>query len=70
MIRKAYLIAALAIAALVAGGQPIYRQRLAASVQNFQRRFEDLKSAGNSISPFQRVVFSLALAGAAPEADE
>jgi hypothetical protein len=67
MIRKRHVIAVLALAALLAAGQPSLRHRLAAQTRNFQQRFEELKGAGNTISPFERIVFSLALAGAAPE---
>jgi hypothetical protein len=61
---------ALALGALLATGQPTLRHRVAAHARNFQQRFEDLKGAGNAISPFERLVFSLALAGAAEPADK
>jgi hypothetical protein len=64
------LIAVLGFGAFVAAGQPHLRHRVAAQAKNFQQRFEDLKGAGNSISPFERVVFSLALAGTEPAADK
>jgi hypothetical protein len=64
MVRKRYAILALALGTLLTAGQPSLRHRVAAQVRNFQQRFEDLKGAGNAISPFERVVFSLALAGA------
>jgi hypothetical protein len=64
MVRKRYAITALALAALVAAAQPNWRHKVAAQAKNFQQRFEDLKGAGNAISPFERLVFSLALAGA------
>ena len=65
MVRKRYAITALALAALLAAGQPNLRHRVAAQAKNFQQRFADLKGAGNAISPFERLVFSLALASAA-----
>jgi len=68
--RKEHAFAILALGALLTAGQPGFRRRLAAEAQNFQRRFEELKGAGSSISPFERVVFSLALAGAAPPSDK
>jgi hypothetical protein len=64
MMRKRFAITALAFGALLAAGQPNLRHRVAAQAKNFQQRFEDLKGAGNAISPFERFVFSLALAGA------
>ena len=70
MVRKRYLIAVLAFGAFVAAGQPHLRHRVAAQAKNFQQRFEDLKGAGNSISPFERIVFSLALAGTAQPAEQ
>jgi len=69
-VRKRYAITALALAALLAAGQPSLRHKVAAQAKNFQQRFEDLKGAGNAISPFERLVFSLALAGAAEPADK
>jgi hypothetical protein len=70
MDRKGYFIAVLALGALLGVGQPHWRHRVAAQTKNFQQRFEDLKHAGNAISPFERLVFSLALAGTAPAADK
>jgi hypothetical protein len=70
MVRKRYTIMALALAALLAAGQPNLRHKLATQAKNFQQRFEDLKGAGNAISPFERLVFSLALASAAEPADK
>jgi hypothetical protein len=64
MARKRYAITALALGALLVAGQPNLRHRVAAQARNFQQRFEDLKGAGSAISPFERLVFSLALAGA------
>ena len=66
--RNGYLAAILALGALITAGQPGLRHWLAAEAQNFQQRFEELKGAGNSITPIERVVFSLALAGTTPEA--
>jgi len=68
MMRKGCVAGILALGAVLTAGQPGFRRRLAAEAQNFQQKFEELKGAGSSISPFERVVFSLALAGAAPEA--
>jgi len=66
MIRKGYLMAVLAAGVLLVTVQPGTRHRICASAQNFEHRFEDLKGAGNSLNPLERVVFSLALANAAP----
>ena len=38
--------------------------------KSFHQSFEALKIAGNAISPFERVVFSLALAGASESTDK
>ena len=64
MVSKRYTIAVLVLGAFLLAGQPNLRHRVAAQAKNFQQRFEDLKEAGNAISPFERIVFSLALAGA------
>jgi hypothetical protein len=69
MIRKAHLVAILGLGALLAAAQADSRHRIVAAAQNFQQRFEDLKSAP-AINPVARIVFSLALAGAADQAPE
>jgi hypothetical protein len=68
MIRKASVIAVLAAGLFAA--RPNAWHRIAASVDNFELRFEDLKGAGNSLNPVERVLFSLALANAAPSAQK
>jgi len=40
------------------------RRQVMTSAQSFQRYFQELKGAGDSIGPLDRVVFSLVLAGA------
>jgi len=66
--RKRYTITALALGALLVAGQPNFWHRVASQAKNFQQSFDALKSAGKAISPFERLVFSVALAGAqAPE---
>ena len=55
---------ALALGALLVTGQPNFWHRVASQAKSFQQSFQALKSAGNAISPLERVVFSLALAGA------
>jgi hypothetical protein len=67
---KRYVIGVLALGAILAAGQPTLRHRVTAQAKHFQQRFEDLKGAGTSLSPFERIVFSLALASAAEAADE
>jgi hypothetical protein len=64
MIRKASVIAVLAAGLFAA--MPNVRYRIAVSAQNFGHRFDDLKGAGDSLNPVERVVFSLALANATP----
>ena len=49
---------------LAAGVSTGAHRRVARSAQSFQRYFEDLKGAGNSVSPVERFVFSLVLASA------
>jgi hypothetical protein len=66
MIRKAYVIAVLAAGTLFITVQPRTFHRISVSAQNFEHRFEDLKGAGNSLNPVERIFFSLALAKAAP----
>jgi hypothetical protein len=68
MVKKRYTITAVAFGALLVAGQPNLWHRVASQAKNFQQSFDALKSAGGAISPFERIVFSLALAGAqAPE---
>ena len=50
----------LALALTAARGEPTY-ERLVTSAQSFQQYFQDLKGAGTSLNPFERVVFSLVL---------
>lgn len=64
MVRKQYTITALALGAVLVAGQPNIWHRVASQAKNFQQSFDALKSARNSITPFERIVFSLALAGA------
>ena len=70
MVRKRYAIATLALGVLLMAGQPNLRHRVAAQAKSFQQSFEALKIAGNAISPFERLVFSLALAGTAESTDK
>ena len=70
MVRKRYTITALILGVLLMAGQPNLRHRMAAQAKSFHQSFEALKIAGNAISPFERVVFSLALAGAAESTDK
>ena len=51
---------ALAVAGVTTG----VHQQVATSAKSFQRYFQELKGAGSSIGPLERVVFSLVLAGA------
>jgi hypothetical protein len=59
--RKTTIIGTLALllTAATAGYSPVYG-RAVSSVQSFKRIFEDLKKA-DSMSPIERVVFSLVL---------
>ena len=52
----------MALGALLVVGQPNFWHRVASQAKSFQQSFQTLKSAGNAISPFERIVFSLALA--------
>lgn len=70
MVWKRYTITILALFALLVAGQPNVWHRVASQARNFQQSFDALKSAGSAISPFERIVFSLALAGAADPADK
>jgi hypothetical protein len=70
MVRKQYAIATMALGALLVAGQPNLWHRVASQAKSFQQSFATLKSAGNAISPFERVVFSLALAGAETPGDK
>ncbi|MBV9503688.1 MAG: hypothetical protein JO323_01650 [Acidobacteriia bacterium] len=63
MIRRSFALAVI-VGTLIAAGQPGTKERIATSARNFEQRFEELKGAGNALSPLERVLFSLALAGA------
>jgi hypothetical protein len=43
--------------------------RIRSSAQNFRQYFRDLKSAGSSLSPIERFVFSLVLANTKAQSD-
>lgn len=60
--RKAYMIGALAVilALHTATGSAAYL-KVVQSAQNFQRYYSDLKQGQNSLSPVERLVFSLVL---------
>jgi len=70
MIRKVYVIAVLAVVALFTTVQPNTFHRIAVSAHKFEHSFEDLKGAGNSLNPVERIVFSLALAKAGPSSEK
>ena len=70
MIRKGHMFAVLAVGLMLAASQPGAYRKIAASARNFEHRFEDLGGAGKSLNPVERVVFSLALANAAPAAEK
>ena len=59
-------MAVMVLALLVAGVSSGAHRRMATSAHSFQRYFEDLKGARNSISPLERFVFSVVLATADP----
>ena len=64
MKRKAAIIgiAAIGLMLTAAQSQPAYTVcRLVSSAQTFQRHFQDLKSAGDSLNPIERFFFSLVL---------
>ena len=64
MIRKAAItgITAIGLMLTAAQSQPAYTVcRLVSSAQTFQRHFQDLKSAGDSLNPIERFLFSLVL---------
>jgi hypothetical protein len=66
MIRKAYIIAimALGLTASAARTSPAVG-RFVSSAQSFQQHFRELKNSGSSMSPIERLVFSLILANTA-----
>ena len=57
-------MAGLVMAILVTGLSSGMHCRVRNSTQSFERYFQELKGAGDSIGPLERVVFSLVLAGA------
>ena len=62
MKRRAYAIGFLALGLAVAGSIPFSSSRMATSRRNFQEYFRDLDTAGSSLNPVERFVFSLVLA--------
>jgi hypothetical protein len=60
--RKAYMIGALAVILVLhsAQGAGAYF-KIVQSAQNFQRYYSDLKQGQNSLTPIERIVFSLVL---------
>ncbi|HXB74026.1 MAG TPA: hypothetical protein VNY05_37655 [Candidatus Acidoferrales bacterium] len=67
MIRRVHIIGVLALGLMVtaAATAPAYC-RLVSSAQSFQHYFRDLNKAGNSLSPIERLVFSLVMANSKP----
>jgi hypothetical protein len=64
MIRKAAIIGIAAIGLMLAMKQtrPAYSVcRIVSSAQSFQRNFRTLESAGDSLNPIERFLFSLVL---------
>jgi len=63
MVRKAYIIAimALGLTAIGVHTSPVFC-RFVSSAQSFQSYYRDLKQAGTSMGPVERFVFSLVLA--------
>lgn len=65
MRRQASIFGMLAAAAILAI-HPGPVTRVVSSARNFERAFHDLRNAEGSLSPFERVVFSLVLANTKP----
>jgi len=65
MIRRAYIIGVVALGLVVTAfaTRPAYCH-VVSTAHSFQHYFRDLNQAGNSLSPIERVVFSLVLAQA------
>jgi hypothetical protein len=61
MKRRASIFGTLAVLAILAMN-PGPVSRAVSSARNFERCFRDLRSAGTSLSPIERLVFSLVLA--------
>ena len=61
MLRKAYITGAVALAVVLPALHTPVCCRVVSSARSFQHYFQDLKSA-SSISPLERIVFSLVLA--------
>ena len=70
MIRKAAIIGIAVLGLVLTARQtrPAYCAvcRIVTSAQSFQRNFQNLKSAGDSLNPIERFLFSLALANTEP----
>jgi len=64
--RKAGWMAVFFLVLLVADVSTGVQRHVALSTQSFQRYFQDLKGAGNSVSPVERFVYSIVLASADP----
>jgi hypothetical protein len=65
MRRRIYLVGAVALGlmAVTARSTPAYHQ-LVTSAANFERYLDSLNTADNSLSPIERLVFSLVLSNA------
>ncbi len=61
MRRRASIFGSLAVAALLATN-PGPVSRVVTSARNVERCFRDLRNAGGSLSPLERLLFSLVLA--------
>jgi hypothetical protein len=69
MKRRASILGTVA-AAVILALHPGPVTRAVASARNFERCFRDLRSAEGSLSPIERLVFSLVLANAKPNSPE
>ena len=63
-------MAVMVLALVAAGASTGASRRVADSAQSFRRYFQDLKGASSSVSPVERVVFSIVLASADPHPAE
>jgi len=60
--RQAFIIGALALGLMAAALPRPVSGHLVCSARSFQQYFRDLNGSGNSLSPLERLVFSLVMA--------
>jgi hypothetical protein len=64
--RRAYILGSVVLGLVLTSLQPADYCRVVTSAYSFQHYFRDLKQADETLTPLQRLVFSLVLANGQP----